>query len=96
MNKIKSLQAKADQITETLVALDQLFLDISFEDVKPSGYAKTVKEILALPTAPSEKICDIDMLKELKRLHLESVEVDDEQHSNEVFRWGCDSFSNHS
>jgi hypothetical protein len=96
MNKIKSLQAQAKQITETLVALEKLFLDITFEDVKPRGHAKKVKEILARPVVPSEKICDEEMLKELNRLCLGSGDVDDEQHSNDVFRWACESFSTHS
>jgi hypothetical protein len=80
MNKIKSLQAQAKQIAETLVALEKLFLEISSGDVKPGNHAITVKEVLALPTPPSEKICDEEMLKELNRLCLGSGEVvEDEQ-----------------
>jgi hypothetical protein len=75
MNKIKSLQAQAKQIAEILVALEKLCLDISSGNVKPGNHAITVKEILALPTSPSEKICDEEMLKELNRLCLGSGEA---------------------
>ncbi len=75
MNKIKSLQAQAKQITETLVALEKLCLYITSGDVKPGNHAITVKEIFALPMAPSEKSCGEEMLKELKRLGLGSGNV---------------------
>jgi hypothetical protein len=75
MKKIKGFQAQVNQITDTIDALEQFFLDISSDDVKPGRHANTVKEILALPMPPPEKTCDEEMVKELNRLCLGSDEV---------------------
>jgi hypothetical protein len=82
MKKIKGFQVQAKQITESIDALDKLFLDISSEDVKPVGHADTVKTILALSMPPPEHISDEDTVKELRSLCLVASargEVEDEQ-----------------
>jgi hypothetical protein len=68
MKKIKNFEAEANQIIATLDALEKLFLDISSEDVELDGHEHKVKEILAVPITPVEKISDVEMLKELNRL----------------------------
>ena len=70
MKKIKGFQAQTKQITESIVALDKLFLDISSEDIKPIGHADTVKDILALSMPPPDQISDEDIVKELRSLCL--------------------------
>jgi hypothetical protein len=80
IKKIKGFQAQAKQITESIDALNKLFLDISSEDLKPIGHADTVKNILALAMPPPEKISDEDLVKELRSLCLVTrCEVADER-----------------
>jgi hypothetical protein len=81
MKKIKGFRAQAKQITESIDALDKLFLDISSEDVKPVGHADTVKKILSLSVPRPEQISDEDIVKELRSLCLVAIasgEVADE------------------
>jgi hypothetical protein len=67
MKKLVGYQAVQEQISETIEALEKLFLDIGSEDVKPEGHEKEIKQILALPLEKKTK-SDIEMLTELKTL----------------------------
>jgi hypothetical protein len=72
MKKVVAIQSEIDQISDSVEALEKLFMDIASEDVKPEGYGVKVKAYLELPIK-TKTMNDTDLLKELSRLSLEET-----------------------
>jgi hypothetical protein len=67
MKKVVACQGQQECNSETLDALEKLFLDIGSGDVKPEGHEAAIKKILALPMK-KKTMSDDEMLKELDKL----------------------------
>jgi hypothetical protein len=67
MKKVVACQGEQAHYSETLDALEKLFLDIGSGDVKPEGHETKIKQILALPKK-NKTMSDDEMLRELDKL----------------------------
>lgn len=67
MKKVVACQGEEAHYSETLDALEKLFLDVASGDIKPEGHESKIKEILALPMK-KKTMSDDEMLKELDNL----------------------------
>ena len=67
-------QGEQAHYSETLNALERLFLDICSGDVKPEGHETKMKKVLALPMQ-KETMSDDETLKELDKLAATEAKV---------------------